>query len=206
MKEVCPSFYPSDGILRIQHPRHKPYHISERHPYHQRNRPACAVGQVARRLDRNRRTAREREREWNLPFHRAHGVQGHHNRSAEHIAREVDSIGGDLDAFTAKELVSYNIKVLDEHVPIAFDVLADLVLDPRFDEADIEKEKGVILEELKMEVDNPEYLVHEIFFSQFWKNHPLGRSILGTKATIGSFNQEHNPTTITTTSIRPRTS
>src|SRR5918994_2129358 len=69
-----------------------------------------------------------------------------------------DSTGGNLDAYTAKELVSYNIKVLDEHLPIAFDILSDLVLQPRFDAADIEKEKGVILEELKMEVDNPEYL------------------------------------------------
>jgi predicted Zn-dependent peptidase len=116
--------------------------------------------------------------------------KGTKNRSAEQIAREADSTGGNLDAYTAKELVSYNIKVLDEHLPIAFDVLADLVLNPRFEEADIEKEKGVILEELKMEVDNPEYLVHETFFSRFWKNHSLGRSILGTKATINSFNQD----------------
>jgi predicted Zn-dependent peptidase len=116
--------------------------------------------------------------------------KGTSNRSAEEIAREADSTGGNLDAYTAKELVSYNIKVLDEHLPIAFDILADLVLNPKFDEADIEKEKGVILEELKMEVDNPEYLVHETFFSKFWKNHSLGRSILGTKSTIGSFNQE----------------
>ena len=116
--------------------------------------------------------------------------KGTTKRSAEEIAREADSTGGNLDAYTAKELVSYNIKVLDEHLPVAFDLLSDLVLNPRFDPADIEKEKGVILEELKMEVDNPEYLVHETFFTSFWKNHPLGRSILGTKATIGSFDQE----------------
>lgn len=116
--------------------------------------------------------------------------KGTGKRSAEEIAREADSTGGNLDAYTAKELVSYNIKVLDEHLPVAFDLLADLVLNPRFDTEDIGKEKGVILEELKMEVDNPEYLVHETFFSKFWKNHPLGRSILGTKATIESFDQE----------------
>lgn len=116
--------------------------------------------------------------------------KGSANRSAEEIAREADSTGGNLDAYTAKELVSYNIKVLDEHLPVAFDLLSDLVLHPRFDSADIEKEKGVILEELKMEVDNPEYLVHETFFGAFWKNHPLGRSILGTKATISGFDQE----------------
>ncbi len=113
--------------------------------------------------------------------------KGTKNRTAEEIARVVDSCGGHLDAYTAKELVSYNSKVLDDHLPIAFDVLADLVLNPLFQQEDIDKEKGVILEELKMEADSPEYLVHEAFASRFWKNHPLGRSILGTKATIKSF-------------------
>jgi predicted Zn-dependent peptidase len=115
--------------------------------------------------------------------------KGTHNRSAEEIARSVDSIGGNLDAFTSKELVSYNAKMLDEHLPLGFDVLSDLVLNPSFREEDIEKEKGVILEELKMEVDNPEYLVHELFCSNFWRGHSLGRSILGTKETIRAFNQ-----------------
>ena len=86
--------------------------------------------------------------------------KGTSKRSAEEIARSVDSIGGNLDAFTAKELVCYNTKVLDEHLSQAFDVLADLVLHPLFREEDIAKEKGVILEELKMEEDNPDYLVH----------------------------------------------
>ena len=102
----------------------------------------------------------------------------------------MDSIGGSLDAFTAKELVCYNIKVLDEHLPQAFDVLADLVLHPLFRDEDIEKEKGVILEELKMEVDNPEYLVHEIFSANFWKDHPLGKPILGTRADRQRFDRE----------------
>src|SRR5260370_31811076 len=113
--------------------------------------------------------------------------KGTKHRSAEDIARSVDSIGGGLDAFTAKELVSYNTKVLDEHLPLAFDVLADMVLNPLFRDEDIEKEKGVILEELKMEVDNPEYLLHEIFSSNFWKDHPLGKPILGTKETVRNF-------------------
>ena len=116
--------------------------------------------------------------------------KGTKNRSAEEIARSVDSIGGGLDAFTSKELVSYNVKVLDEHLPEAFDVVCDLVHNPLFDPKDIEKEKGVILEELKMEVDNPEYLIHELFASRFWKGHALGRSILGTKQTIRSFNRD----------------
>ena len=102
----------------------------------------------------------------------------------------MDSIGGGLDAFTSKELVSYNVKVLDEHLPEAFDIVSDLVRNPLFERKDIEKEKGVILEELKMEVDNPEYLIHEIFSSHFWKGHALGRSILGTKQTIRSFDRD----------------
>ena len=116
--------------------------------------------------------------------------KGTEKRSAEDIARSVDSIGGGLDAFTAKEMVSYNTKVLDEHLPLAFDVLADMVRHPLFREEDIEKEKGVILEELKMEVDNPEYLLHEIFSSSFWKDHPLGKPILGTKDTVRKFDRE----------------
>jgi predicted Zn-dependent peptidase len=116
--------------------------------------------------------------------------KGTKRRSAEDIARAVDSIGGGLDAFTSKEVVSYNVKVLDEHVDQAFDIVTDLVRHPRFDSEDIAKEKGVILEELKMEVDNPEYQAHELFSSQFWKGHGLGRAILGTRQTIRSFDRE----------------
>src|SRR5208283_5239340 len=116
--------------------------------------------------------------------------KGTKNRSAEDIARSVDSIGGNLDAFTSKELVCFNTKVLDEHLSLAFDVLADLVLDPLFREDDIEKEKGVILEEIKMDADSPDYLVHEIFSSNFWKDHPLGKPILGTRETVKRFDRE----------------
>lgn len=116
--------------------------------------------------------------------------KGTTRRSAEDIARSVDSIGGNLDAFTAKELVCFNTKVLDEHLSQAFDVLADLVLHPMFREEDIEKEKGVILEEIKMEADSPDYLVHEIFSSNFWKDHPLGNPILGTPQSVKRFDQD----------------
>ena len=115
--------------------------------------------------------------------------KGTTSRSAEDIARSVDSIGGNLDAFTAKEMVCYNTKVLDEHLSRAFDVVADLVLHPRFDDADIEKEKGVILEEIKMEADSPDSVVHEIFSSNFWRDHPLGKPILGTRETVRSFDR-----------------
>jgi len=115
--------------------------------------------------------------------------KGTANRSAEAIARSVDSIGGNLDAFTAKEMVCFNTKVLDEHLPVALDVLSDLVLNPAFRVEDIEKEKGVILEEIKMDADSPDYLVHEIFSSNFWKDHSLGKPILGTRETVKRFNQ-----------------
>jgi len=113
--------------------------------------------------------------------------KGTTTRSAEDIARSVDALGGNLDAFTAKELVCFNTKVLDQHLSIAFDVLADLVLHPMFREEDIDKEKGVILEEIKMEADSPDYLVHEIFTSNFWKDHPLGKPILGTPQHVKRF-------------------
>jgi len=110
--------------------------------------------------------------------------KGTERRSAEQIAKEVDSVGGMLDAFTSKELICFNTKVLDEHLPLAFDVLADLVLRPRFAAEDIEKEKGVILEEIKMDQDNPDYLVHELFTQGFWRGHALGKPILGTPKTV----------------------
>jgi len=116
--------------------------------------------------------------------------KGTKNRSAEEIARQVDSIGGNMDAFTAKECICFNVKVLDEHVPIALDILSDLVLNPTFDESDIARERGVIMEEIKMDEDNPDYLVHEIFTQNFWKDHPLGKPILGTKETVKRFERD----------------
>ncbi|MCS7026389.1 MAG: insulinase family protein [Bryobacteraceae bacterium] len=115
--------------------------------------------------------------------------KGTQNRSAEAIAREIDSIGGNLDAFTSKELVCFNGKMLDEHLSVGFDILADLVLNPLFREEDIEKERGVVLEELKAEFDNPELMVHDIFSEHFWKGNPLGRPILGSNHTVKRLNQ-----------------
>src|SRR5258708_1884587 len=116
--------------------------------------------------------------------------KGTKTRSAGDIARQVDSIGGNMDAFTGKETICFNIKVLDEHLPIAIDILSDLVLNPTFDPKDIAREKGVILEEIKMDEDNPDYLIHEIFTQNFWKDHALGKPILGTKETVRSFEHE----------------
>src|SRR5437867_3494588 len=110
--------------------------------------------------------------------------KGTANRSAEDIAQSIDSIGGQMDAFTAKEYASYYIKVLDEHLPLAMDVLADIVLRPAFTPDDIEREKKVVLEEIKMVEDTPDDLVHELFTEHFWRGHPLGRPILGTRETV----------------------
>jgi predicted Zn-dependent peptidase len=116
--------------------------------------------------------------------------KGTERRSAEAIAREMDSVGGMLDAFTSKEQICFNAKVLDEHLPIAFDVIADLILRPNFDSEDLKKEQQVILEEIKMDLDNPEYLLHEIFTRGFWPEHALGRPILGTPETVNNFNRD----------------
>jgi predicted Zn-dependent peptidase len=115
--------------------------------------------------------------------------KGTRNRSAQLIAREMDSIGGNLDAFTGKETICFNVKSLADHVPIALDVLTDLVLNPVFASPDIERERGVILEEIKIDEDNPDVLVHELFTQSFWKDHPLGKPILGTTQTVARLDQ-----------------
>jgi predicted Zn-dependent peptidase len=116
--------------------------------------------------------------------------KGTKRRTAEDIAREVDSVGGMLDAFTAKEMVCFNTRVLDEHLPKAFDVLADMVLEPKFDTEDIAREQSVILEEIRMTQDNPEDLVHELFTQNFWAPHALGKPILGTPETVSALDRD----------------
>jgi predicted Zn-dependent peptidase len=116
--------------------------------------------------------------------------KGTERRTAEQIAREVDSIGGMMDAFTAKEMVSFNAKVLDEHLPIAWDVLSDLALRPLFDAEEVGREKQVVLEEIKMDQDNPESVAHEMLFQNFWSGHPLGKPIIGTPETVREFSRE----------------
>jgi predicted Zn-dependent peptidase len=116
--------------------------------------------------------------------------KGTATRTAEDIAQAIDSIGGQLDAFTAKEYASYYIKVLDEHLPLAIDILSDIVMNPAFAIDDIEREKKVVVEEIKMVEDTPDDLVHELFTQGFWQDHPLGRPILGTRDTVESFNAD----------------
>ena len=115
--------------------------------------------------------------------------KGTTTRSAEDIAQTVDSVGGQMDASTGKENANYAIKVLDDHLPLAVDVLSDVVLHPRFAPDDIEREKGVVGEEIKMVEDMPDDLVHEIFLERFWPGHPLGRAILGTADSVNRLDE-----------------
>ena len=115
--------------------------------------------------------------------------KGTTTRNARQFAREVDSIGGNLDAFTGKENICFNIKVLDDNIALALELLSDLVLHPTFTPEDISREQGVILEEIKMDEDSPDYLVHETFTQNFWKGHALGRPTLGTLKSVPSFTQ-----------------
>jgi len=116
--------------------------------------------------------------------------KGTRNRSAEVIAAQVDSIGGHMDAFTAKEYASFHLKVLDEHLPLAVDILGDIAMNPLFDPSEMTKEKKVIFEEINMVEDTPDDLVMELYTEAFWPRHPLGRPILGTKSSVARFRRE----------------
>jgi len=116
--------------------------------------------------------------------------KGTKHRSAERIAAEVDSIGGYMDAFTAKEYASFHLKVLDEHLPLAVEILGDIVQNPLFDPAELAREKKVIYEEMSMVEDTPDDLVMEVFSESFWPDHPLGRPILGTRRSVSRFGRD----------------
>ena len=115
--------------------------------------------------------------------------KGTENFSAKEIAVSIDSLGGHLDAFTSKETTAFTAKVLDEHLPRALDILADMAQRPTFADDDIEREKGVVLEELKMDEDNPDYLIGDLFAGSFWKDHGMGRPIIGNRRSIENFSK-----------------
>jgi len=112
------------------------------------------------------------------------------HRNTTEIAQVVDMLGGDVDAFTGKEYTSFYAHVLDEQVDLALDLLTDIVTSPRFSDEDLEMERRVILEEIKMVEDTPDDLVHEIFVTAFWPDHPLGRPILGTEETVARLKRQ----------------
>jgi len=116
--------------------------------------------------------------------------KGTASRSAEAIAREMDSVGGQMDAFTTKEHTCFYVQVLDEHLPMAVDLLTDILLHPLFDAEELEREKSVVLQEIKMVEDTPDDVIHDLFAAQIWANHPLGKPILGTRHLVESFGRD----------------
>lgn len=115
--------------------------------------------------------------------------KGTHTRSAKQIADIMDGIGGQLNAFTAKEYTCYYFKVLDEHLDTGLDLLSDMVLNSSFDPIEVEKEKGVILEEILMYEDSPEDVAYDLLSDAMFKEHPLSKPILGEQNTLQSFNR-----------------
>ena len=115
--------------------------------------------------------------------------KGTENRSAREIALTMDSVGGQMDAFTSKEYTCFYAKVLDEHVPVAIDLLADIVQRPAFDRTELERERQVVLEEIRMVEDSPDDLIYDLFASEFYPHHALGRPIQGTADTVSSMSR-----------------
>ena len=115
--------------------------------------------------------------------------KGTATRSAEDIAKAIDSVGGHMDAFTAKEHTCFYVGVLDEHLTLAVDLLTDILMHPRFGADDLEKEKSVVHQEIKMVEDTPDDLVHDLFAERVWRDHPLGRPILGEWDRVRAFDR-----------------
>src|SRR5687768_5031460 len=116
--------------------------------------------------------------------------KGTTKRSALEIAIEQDRLGGNLDAFTTHEETGFAIKVIDDQLHQAFDLIADMLVNPRFDDADLKSEQQVIIEEMKMIEDSPEEYLGDLFSTALFPGHPLGMSIAGTKETVRSFDNE----------------
>lgn len=115
--------------------------------------------------------------------------KGTETRTAKQIACAFDSIGGQLNAFTDKEYTCYFGKVLSEHLPLAVDVLSDMLLNSQLDPSEIALEKNVVLEEIRRYEDTPDDLIHDIFAQTAWEGHPLGNSILGTNKSVGALSR-----------------
>ncbi|HWR39691.1 MAG TPA: pitrilysin family protein [Patescibacteria group bacterium] len=116
--------------------------------------------------------------------------KGTQKRSARDIAETVDAVGGQLNAFTAKEYTCYYMKVIDSHLDLAVDILSDMLLASKFSEEDIERERQVVLEEVNMYEDSPDELVHDLYVDAVWPGHTLGRNILGSRESIEGFDRE----------------
>jgi len=111
------------------------------------------------------------------------------SRSAQQLAAESDRLGGHLDAYTSHEMTGFSMKVVDTALPAAFDLIADMVAHPRFDEDDLKREQRVIIEEMKMIEDTPDELLGELFNAAYFPDHSLGRPIEGTVETVSQFDR-----------------
>ena len=116
--------------------------------------------------------------------------KGTSSRSAKEIAESFDQIGGHVNAFTSKEYTCYYARVLDEHAPLALDVLADMFFHSSFDEDEIKKERKVVIEEIKMYDDTPDDLVHDLIAKASFQNNSLGYSILGSEEVLNTFTRD----------------
>jgi len=116
--------------------------------------------------------------------------KGTATRTAQDIARTMDSVGGQMDAFTTKENTCFYVQVLDEHLPLAVDLLTDILLHPLFDAEELEREKSVVLQEIRMVEDTPDDIIHDLFAAQVWSDHPLARPILGTRELVTGFGRD----------------
>lgn len=116
--------------------------------------------------------------------------KGTNKRSAKDIAEQIDSVGGQLNAFTSKECTCYYAKILDNHLPIAIDILSDMFFNSKFDENEIDKEKGVILEEICMYEDAPDDLVHDLLSKTIFEGSSLSLPVLGTKESLKNINRD----------------
>lgn len=117
--------------------------------------------------------------------------KGTENRSSLDIAKELDAVGGLSNAFTGKEYTCFHAKFLDKHLPLVADILSDILLNSVFEPLDMDRERQVILQEISMVEDTPDDLIHVLFNDLFWKNHPLGRSILGSNKTVSGIGKDH---------------
>lgn len=116
--------------------------------------------------------------------------KGTEKRSAREISETFDSLGAELNAFSAKEVTCFYARLLDEHLPIGVEVLSDMLQNSLFRAEDIDSEREVILEEISLYEDTPDDRIHDLFASVLWENHPLGKSVLGHIETVRSFSQE----------------
>ena len=116
--------------------------------------------------------------------------KGTKNRTSKQIASEIDNLGGQINAFTSKECTCYYVKLLDSHIDIGIDVLSDMILNSKFNEEDLDKERSVIIEELKMYEDSPEDLAYDLLTENIYENDPLGMNIIGTEESLEKLNRE----------------